>query len=134
MVLSRETHASDPLPAGGLKVQLSVSYSDGFGREIQQKIPAEPGPVVEGGPVVSPRWVASGWTIFNNNGKPVQQFEPFFDDTHGFRFDAARRRQPHPVLRPARAGGGNAAPRPHLGEGGLRPVAAGQPGTSTTPC
>ena len=47
--LARETHVSDPLPPGGLKVQVSVSYSDGFGREIQKKIQAEPGPVVEGG-------------------------------------------------------------------------------------
>ena len=85
--LARETHASDPLPPGGLKVQVSLSYSDGFGREIQKKIQAEPGPVVEGGPIVSPRWVGSGWTIFNNKGKPVKQYEPFFDDTHAFRFD-----------------------------------------------
>ena len=28
---------------------------------------------------VSPRWVGSGWTIFNNKGKPVRQYEPFFD-------------------------------------------------------
>ncbi len=69
--LARETHASDPLPPGGLKVQVGLSYSDGFGREIQKKIQAEPGPVVEGGPTVSPRWVGSGWTIFNNKGKPV---------------------------------------------------------------
>jgi RHS repeat-associated protein len=86
-ILARETHASDPLPAGGLKVQASVSYSDGFGREIQKKIQAEPGPVLEGGPTVNPRWVGSGWTIFNNKGKPVKQYEPFFDDTHTFRFD-----------------------------------------------
>ena len=84
--LARETHASDPLPPGGLKVQVSLSYSDGFGREIQKKIQAEPGPVVEGGPTVKPRWVGSGWTIFNNKGKPVKQYEPFFDDTHEFRF------------------------------------------------
>ena len=78
---TRETHVSDALPADGLKVQVSLSYSDGFGREIQKKIQAEPGPVVDGGPVVSPRWVGSGWTIFNNKGKPVKQYEPFFDDT-----------------------------------------------------
>jgi RHS repeat-associated protein len=84
--LARETHASEALPAGGLKVQVSLSYSDGFGRDIQKKIQAEPGPVVEGGPVISPRWVGSGWVIFNNKGKPVKQYEPFFDDTHAFRF------------------------------------------------
>ncbi|SFU39136.1 SpvB/TcaC N-terminal domain-containing protein [Nitrosospira multiformis] len=84
--LARETHLSNPIPLEGLKIQVSFSYSDGFGREIQKKIQAEPGPVVEDGPVVSPRWVGSGWTIFNNKGKPVRQYEPFFDDTHDFRF------------------------------------------------
>jgi len=76
--LARETHASDPLPPQGLKIQISFSYSDGFGREIQKKIQAEPGPLVDGGPDVDPRWVGSGWTIFNNKGKPVRQYEPFF--------------------------------------------------------
>ena len=84
--LARETHASDPLPPGGLKVQVNVNYSDGFGREIQKKIQAEPGPIVPGEPTGSPRWVGSGWTIFNNKGKPIKQYEPFFDDTHAFRF------------------------------------------------
>lgn len=91
--MTRETHVRDPLlppppsPADDdLKIQISFSYSDGFGREIQKKIQAESGPLVEGGPVVSPRWVGSGWTIFNNIGKPVQQYEPFFDDTHKFKF------------------------------------------------
>ena len=79
--LARETHASDPLPAGGLKIQISFSYSDGFGREIQKKIQAEP--EMPNGP---PRWVGSGWTIFNNKGKPVRQYEPFFSLTHQFEF------------------------------------------------
>ena len=26
----------------------------------------------------NPRWVGTGWTIFNNKGKPVRQYEPFF--------------------------------------------------------
>lgn len=101
----RETHASDPLPPGGLKIQVSLSYSDGFGREIQKKIQAEKGPVPrrdpatgkiivdsEGQPVmtaddISPRWVGSGWTVFNNKGKPVRQYEPFFTDTHRYEFE-----------------------------------------------
>ena len=84
--LARETHVNDPLPPDGLKIQISFSYSDGFGREIQQKIQAEPGPIVEGEPDVDPRWVGSGWTIFNNKGKPVRQYEPFFSDSHCFEF------------------------------------------------
>ena len=103
-MLARETHVSDPLPPAGLKIQISLSYSDGFGREIQKKIQAEPGPVpkrdatgqiivgADGRPEmtsnpVSPRWVGSGWTILNNKGKPVRQFEPFFTETHRAEFD-----------------------------------------------
>ena len=122
--LARETHVSAPLPPQGLKIQLSFSYSDGFGREIQKKIQAEPGPVVEGGPVVNPRWVGSGWTIFNNKGKPVRQYEPFFSDTHRFEFGVHGRRQPGAVLRPGRARRRHAAPEPHLREGRVRPLAA----------
>ena len=84
--LARETHLNDPLPLGGLKIQVSISYSDGYGREIQKKIQAEPGAVSGGGPDVNPRWVGSGWTIFNNKGKPVRQYEPFFSATHRFEF------------------------------------------------
>ena len=78
--LARETHVSDLAPAQRLKIQLSFTYSDGFGREIQKKIQAEPGPrePKTAAPVVNPRWVGSGWTIFNNKGKPVRQYEPFF--------------------------------------------------------
>jgi RHS repeat-associated protein len=89
-VLARETHLSDPTPPGGLKIQISFSYSDGFGREIQKKMQAEPGPVVEEGPIVSPRWVGSGWTIFNNKKMPYRHYEPFFsqlpDKGHRFEF------------------------------------------------
>ena len=101
--IARETHFHD---VGGVnsKVQVSFSYSDGFGRENQKKIQAESGPVPQrdangkiivgpdGQPVmtpndVSPRWIGSGWTVFNNKGKPVRQYEPFFSDTHQFELD-----------------------------------------------
>jgi len=82
----RERHVSDLQPGEVSPMQVSWSYSDGFGREIQKKIQAEPGPVSEGGPAVNPRWVGSGWTIFNNKGKPVRQYEPFFSATHDFEF------------------------------------------------
>ncbi|MEZ4868084.1 MAG: SpvB/TcaC N-terminal domain-containing protein [Caldilineaceae bacterium] len=84
--LARETHMSDLEPAEHSQIQVSFSYSDGFGREIQQKIMAEPGPLAEDGAQIDPRWVGSGWTIFNNKGKPVRQFEPFFSATHHFEF------------------------------------------------
>lgn len=84
--LVREIHHFD-LEANEIgKIQHSFSYSDGFGRMIQKKIQAEPGALMEGGATVTPRWVGSGWTIFNNKGKPVRQYEPFFSATHGFEF------------------------------------------------
>ena len=84
-MLARETHVSD-LAGGQTRYQHALSYSDGFGREIQKKVLAEPGPIVPGGPVVTPRWIATGWTIFNNKGKPVRTYEPFFTATPRFEF------------------------------------------------
>jgi RHS repeat-associated protein len=104
--LARETHFFDQ---GGeqTRIQISFSYSDGFGREIQTKIQAEggdapkreapvqlpsgdisPGALVRGaqGNLVEAnaahRWVGTGRTVFNNKGKPVKQYEPFFSSTH----------------------------------------------------
>jgi RHS repeat-associated protein len=79
-LLARETHVSDLSADAQTKLQHSFSYSDGFGREVQKKIQAEPGP--DG----KRRWIGSGWTIFNNKGKPVRKYEPFFSPTHGFEF------------------------------------------------
>jgi RHS repeat-associated protein len=83
--LARENHAGDPLPPEGSRILASFGYSDGFGREVQKKIPAEPGD--EGAAPAVPRWVGSGWTLYNNKGKPVKQYEPFFTATHEFEFD-----------------------------------------------
>ncbi|MGF6744636.1 SpvB/TcaC N-terminal domain-containing protein [Paraburkholderia sp. MM5482-R1] len=86
--IARETHVSDLRPGERSKTQLGLSYSDGFGREIQKKLQAEPGPVTEGGPMVDPRWIGGGWTIFNNKGHPVRQYEPFFSASDDFEFAA----------------------------------------------
>jgi RHS repeat-associated protein len=102
--LARETHVADLAPGQTTKFQHAFSYSDGFGREIQKKNQAEPGPVPQRDPAtgrivvvngqpkmtandVAPRWVGSGWTVFNNKGKPVRQYEPFFTDRQSFEFD-----------------------------------------------
>ncbi|MEU7730182.1 SpvB/TcaC N-terminal domain-containing protein [Streptomyces sp. NPDC040724] len=102
--LARETHTSEQVPVGGLRIRHEFSYSDGFGREIQKKSRAEPGPVplrgadgavlagADGRPVMTadsvPRWVGSGWTVFDNKGRAVRRYEPFFTDTPRFEFDA----------------------------------------------
>ncbi|MDX2424780.1 MAG: SpvB/TcaC N-terminal domain-containing protein [Cycloclasticus sp.] len=102
--LARETHTSALTSGQQSNLQHNFSYSDGFGQEIQHKIQAEAGPVptrdlngkiivgANGQPIltahdINPRWVGSGWTIFNNKGMPVRQYEPFFTDTHRHEFD-----------------------------------------------
>ncbi|MBE9128306.1 MULTISPECIES: SpvB/TcaC N-terminal domain-containing protein [unclassified Coleofasciculus] len=82
--LVREVHEADLAEGESTKIQHRFVYSDGFGREIQTKIQAEPG-LVDDTPVEK-RWVGTGWTIFNNKGKPVKQYEPFFSNTHEFEF------------------------------------------------
>jgi RHS repeat-associated protein len=76
--LLRETHASDLEPGERSRIQHAFSYSDGFGRQVQKKTQAGSG--------AKYRWVGSGWTIFNNKGKPVRQYEPFFSASQHFQF------------------------------------------------
>ena len=95
--LARETHAADPAPADGLQIQHSLAWSDGFGREVQHKVLAEPGRVprrapdgtievdADGRPQLTThdavtRWACTGWTVFDDKGRPVRQYEPFFTD------------------------------------------------------
>jgi RHS repeat-associated protein len=84
--VARETHLSELEEGQKPVVQHGFTYSDGFGREIQMKALAESGPVEDGGPDIDPRWVGTGWTIYNNKGSPVRQYEPFFTATHKFEF------------------------------------------------
>ncbi|MGF7239041.1 MAG: SpvB/TcaC N-terminal domain-containing protein, partial [Frankia sp.] len=72
--LTRETFG----PA--TRIQHTFSYSDGFGREIQHRAQAEPGPAGR------PRYGVTGWTVFNNRGRPIRRYEPHFSATHHFRF------------------------------------------------
>ncbi|MFL9966301.1 SpvB/TcaC N-terminal domain-containing protein [Paraburkholderia sediminicola] len=84
----RETHVSDLAEGERTRTQVHVAFSDGFGREIQKKLQAEPGPVRPGGTTVAQRWIGSGWTIYNNKGKPVRKYEPFFSAVPEFEFAA----------------------------------------------
>jgi RHS repeat-associated protein len=101
LTLTREEHVGSGRPA---RIRAEVAYADGFGRDIQRKVRAEAGPgprrddtggivlgpdgrLVPTGHDVDPRWVGTGWTVFNNKGKPVRQYEPFFTDTHRYESD-----------------------------------------------
>jgi hypothetical protein len=85
--IARETHVSDLAPGAQTKVQLHFVYSDGFGREAQTKVRAEPGPLDLSdpkSPVADPRWVGAGEKVYNTKGKPIRQYEPFFSATPQF--------------------------------------------------
>src|SRR5439155_22838436 len=60
--LARETHFFDSGVAQ-TKIQIGFSYSDGFGREIQKKIQADPGP--------APQRDANGKVIVGPDGLPM---------------------------------------------------------------
>ena len=80
---------ADLTPVGAAtQYQYGFAYGDGFGREIQRKALVASGPITSGGATMSPRWLGSGWTIFNNKGQPVRRYEPFFTSTNGFEFAA----------------------------------------------
>jgi RHS repeat-associated protein len=82
--LAREHHVADPDDTGA--IQLTIQYADGAGDALQQKVRVAPGPIVDGGPTVDPRWVGSSWTILDNKGQAVRIYEPFFSATHEFEF------------------------------------------------
>lgn len=104
VTISRQTHASDTTsPAALSKPLISVTYFDGLGREIQVKTHADQGMIqakydgeiyvkIEADQGVTKaanqanRWHCSGWTVWNNRGLAVRQYEPFFDSSHEFMY------------------------------------------------
>ncbi|MCA9898477.1 MAG: hypothetical protein KC423_01435 [Anaerolineales bacterium] len=109
--LTREQHVSDLAEGEGCPIQIAFTYADGFGREVQTKVQAEPGLAPErehnsnnptrpgrlkrdpesGELILSEsdvRWVGNGRTVYNNKGKPVKQYEPFFSTNHLFETEA----------------------------------------------
>lgn len=79
-VIARETHASDTAPGSRTEVQITFTYADGLGREIQTKTLSD-SPSTDG---AEARWIGSGWVVLNNKGNPVRQFEPFFTAHHRY--------------------------------------------------
>jgi RHS repeat-associated protein len=93
--LARESHVSELEPEAESEVQFSITYSDGFGRELQSKLKVEPGKAwvkqsdntfVE--EEVPDRWLVSGRTVYNNKEKPVKQYEPFYSASHQYEAEA----------------------------------------------
>lgn len=94
----RETHFFESRQSGQpVKWQTAFTYTCGGGNEAMAKVQAEPGlalqenpdgTVIEVDTTPNLRWVGNGRTIFNNKGKPVKQFEPYFSTT--FEFEDAK--------------------------------------------
>jgi hypothetical protein len=64
----------------------SFTYYDGFGREVMTKVEDDDGqPATQ----MSTKWVGTGRTVFNNKGKPVKQYEPYFASTNAFESEQA---------------------------------------------
>ncbi len=83
---AREQHgASNP------RWQESYSYYNGSGAVVMSKMQAHPGKALQINPDgstqevdASTRWIGNGRTIFNNKGKPVKRYEPYFSVSHDY--------------------------------------------------
>ena len=71
----REQHVAEVKSSSGgpSPLQVAVEYSDGLGSVLVKKGQAEP---LKGQTTL--QWIASGKTVLNNKGKPVEQYEPYF--------------------------------------------------------
>ncbi|MDJ0796430.1 MAG: SpvB/TcaC N-terminal domain-containing protein [Calothrix sp. MO_167.B12] len=83
--LVAEDYASDT------RVQTNITYSDGFGREVQTKMRMEPGKAFSVKPdgnveekEVNDRWLSSGRKQYDNKGNPIREYEPYYIDTHEY--------------------------------------------------
>lgn len=86
--ITNETHYFQSIETGKPIVrQEAYIYYCGGGNEVMKKLQAEPGKALQENPDGSVtevdttpnlRWIGNGRTIFNNKGKPVKQYEPYF--------------------------------------------------------
>jgi RHS repeat-associated protein len=70
-MIGRELHHADGAGAGNILIR--ISYTDGLGRVAMHKVQAADDPDTS-----DPRWIGSGKTVYNNKGKAVMQYEPYF--------------------------------------------------------
>lgn len=93
--LRRQTHVSELQSGEQNLIEVSIGYSDGFGREIEKKLLVEPGKSIQrdnsgnlrrdenSQPVweeTEHRWLVSGRTVYNNKGKVAEHYLPYFSN------------------------------------------------------
>lgn len=83
-MIAREIHFEDEVTPSPLVIR--ITYTDGFGRIAMHKVQCEPLPLIGGvgGGTGGGSWIGSGKTIYNNKGKTLRQYEPYFSDTHSY--------------------------------------------------
>lgn len=96
ITLLRETHCTQVPPGEETAIQQHITYSDGFGREIEIKLKGDPGnSAVQHGAAGVMRdgngrivvaesednWIVNGRTVYNNKGLPVEQYLPYYSAT-----------------------------------------------------
>ena len=93
-VVGRTIHAGqtpDPrVNATAVPYQYSFEYTDGLGRIAMKKIQADastgtpPAGSCTGPNSPQHQWIGNGKTVYNNKGKPVMQYEPYFSPTPNY--------------------------------------------------
>jgi RHS repeat-associated protein len=79
-------------PAGEVALpQTAITYSDGLGRVVQNKLRTDPGQDQGGGE----RWITSGQVTYNNKGMVTERYLPFFSPDPAY-----ERRAPGPLPPP----------------------------------
>lgn len=101
--LVADRYHTDPLQ----QIQMTISYTDGFGRELQSKQLVPPGDALvatpeddlvtgaDGKPVEMPaiqRWRVQGRVEYNHKGETIRVYRPYFLNTHRCINDSAMRK------------------------------------------
>ena len=71
--VTRQLHVHQLAPGQESPLPVSVTYSDGSGRDVESR--ADCGPESAGGPH---RWAVSGRVRLNNKGEPVESYLPYY--------------------------------------------------------
>ncbi len=95
IVVKREVHQSDERQGEQPQFQFTIMYTDGSARQLQKKIKVEGGLAWIKQPYdesyiennSDERWLTSGRTVYNNKGKPVKQYEPFYSASAEYEFE-----------------------------------------------
>jgi len=92
--VTRPVHINQPAETWGNGLtpsyQFTFEYTDGLGRTAMKKMQADTNTGAPtaisciGAPGPQAQWIGRGKTVYNNKGKAVMQYEPYFSTTPGY--------------------------------------------------